>query len=80
MNTNKILLAAVALQSALIAGLVTGKELAPRATAQGIGNPGGQRQEAVDELKSLNAKMDKLMDLLESGKLQVRATLPDEKK
>jgi hypothetical protein len=34
-------------------------------------DPAAQRQEIVEQLKSLNSKLDKIASLLESGKMQV---------
>ncbi len=35
-----------------------------------------QNERTVDELRSLNQKMDRLIELIESGKLQVQAVAP----
>ena len=45
-----------------------------------IPDAGAQRIEIIEQLKSLNSKLDKIGDLLAGGKLQVRAAAPDEKK
>ncbi|HVT82215.1 MAG TPA: hypothetical protein VHM90_16350 [Phycisphaerae bacterium] len=41
--------------------------------AAGLPDTGAQLQAQIDELKSLNTKMDKLQGYLESGKLTVTA-------
>ncbi len=43
-------------------------------------DPGARQVQMVEELKALNGKMDRLLTVLESGKLQVQAVEPDEKK
>lgn len=48
--------------------------LAP-AQAQ-IPDAGSQRFQIIDELKSVNAKMDKLIALLQDGQIQVRLANP----
>ena len=45
-----------------------------------IPDAGAQRNQMVDELRSMNSKLDRLIGLLESGKVQVQAVVPDEKK
>jgi len=39
----------------------------------GIPNAGQQRKEMIDTLKQTNAKLDRLVDLFESGKARVQA-------
>ena len=41
---------------------------------------GAQRAAMVDQLKSVNTKLDKLITVLTDGNLQVRALPPDETK
>ncbi len=86
MRTQKLLIAVVVLQSMILLGQWTGSSVAaPRpAEAQERNGPGllasGNRDLAVvEELKSLNAKMDKIAASLESGKLQVQVVMPDKK-
>jgi hypothetical protein len=43
-------------------------------------DPGADRRETIAELKTLNGKMDSLIKLLESGKVQVEVITPDDKK
>jgi hypothetical protein len=79
MNATKLLVVVVILQSLVLLGQWTGGvPMVQRAEAQ-IPDAGGQRAQMIDELKSLNAKMDKLVETLESGKVNVKATV-DEKK
>lgn len=69
----------VVLQGLVLLGQWTGGPRISSAEAQ-VPDPGAQRLAMVDELKKSNDKLDKIISLLESGKLQVSATLPDEKK
>ena len=86
MSTQKLLVAVIGLQSVILLGQWTGSSaFAPAAAnAQERNSPGllasGTRDLAmVEELKTLNGKMDKLMGLLESGKVQVTATVEPKK-
>jgi hypothetical protein len=45
-----------------------------------IPDAGAQRMETIKELQTLNGKMDKLIGILESGKLEVRVTQADDNK
>jgi hypothetical protein len=45
-----------------------------------IPDAGAQNAVIIDELKQVNSKLDKLLDVLQSGKLQVTAAKPDENK
>jgi hypothetical protein len=76
---NRLLVTVVVLQGLILFSQWNGSGPVTPAYAQ-IPDAGAQRREIIEEMKSLNAKVDKLMELLESGKLQVKATLPEEKK
>ena len=69
----------VALGVAAIAPLYLRNSTAATQT-QGAGVPdtGAQLQAVVDELKTTNQKLDTLQKLLDSGKLQVQATINKE--
>jgi hypothetical protein len=80
----KLLTAVVVLQVLTLGGTWLGQgtgsapEMLPRAEAQSV-DPGSQRREMITELQALNNKMDKLIDVLEDGNLQVKAVTDDEK-
>ncbi len=76
-TTNRWLGFVVVLQVLVLASLWTAHSI-PTAQAQ-IPDPGAQRERQLDELKSLNSKMDKLMDLLAGGKIQVQVVAADKK-
>jgi hypothetical protein len=78
MKTNRLLVAVLALQGLILLGQWTGAGAVAPAQAQ-IPNGADQRKEMVDELRTLNGKMDKLIDLLGGGKLQVQLAKPEEK-
>jgi hypothetical protein len=71
MKTTKLLTVIVILQGLILMGqwLGTPSVLSP-AQAQ-IPDAGAQRMQIVRELEALNAKTDKMLSLLDSGKLQV---------
>ena len=75
----RLLVVVIVLQGLILFSQWGGSSPITPAYAQ-IPDAGAQRREVIDELKSLNAKMDKLTELLGSGKIQVKATLPEEKK
>jgi hypothetical protein len=72
MKTTKLLTVVVILQSLILLGQWLGApSLLSPAQAQ-VPDSGAQRVQIIEELKSLNNKTEKLISLLESGKLQVR--------
>lgn len=66
----------IALQILILATFWSTQPFGTTASAQ-IPDSGAQRNQMIDELKTLNGKMDKLVDLLESGKLKVKADIPE---
>ena len=77
MRQTKILTAVVIAQSILLAIAWIGPSAQP-AMAQ-IPDSGAQRTQMLQELQNLNGKMDKLLEILDGGNLQVRLAKPDEK-
>jgi hypothetical protein len=77
-NASRLLIVVIVLQSLTLLGQWTGSPRIAPASAQ-IPDPGAQRLQMVDEQKATNQKLDRLINLLESGKLQVIASMPDEK-
>jgi hypothetical protein len=45
-----------------------------------IPDAGAQNAQIIDELKQVNGKLDKLLDVMQSGKVQVTVAKPDESK
>ena len=79
MQNSKLLVAVLVLQGLLLMGQWTGQGPVTPAHAQ-IPDAGAQRNHMVEELKGINAKLDKLAQILESGKVQVRLGSSDDKK
>lgn len=80
MRTSKLLVVVIVLQGLMLAGQWLGAPGALSPAHAQMPDPGRDRVQMIDELKSLNAKLDKLVGILESGDLQVHAVLPDETK
>ena len=78
MKTNRLLGFIIVLQGVILLGQWTGSPRIAQAGAQ-IPDPGAQRLQMLDEQKATNEKLDRLINLLESGKLQVIASMPDDK-
>ena len=68
-------LASLYLRNTLAAGTPT-----PPASGGGVPDSGAQLLAVVDELKNTNQKLDALQKLLESGKVQVHATIDKDTK
>ena len=77
-TTPRLLMAVVVMQGLTLMGLWTGQPRATDARAA-IPDPGAQRQEMVAEQKVTNAKLDALIELLQSGDLKVKVETEDEK-
>lgn len=77
MNTNRWLAAVVVLQSIMLLTLWVGGPALPQAAAQ-IPDAGAQRLAMIEELRGANARLDKVITLLNSGELQVRVTTSDD--
>jgi hypothetical protein len=80
MKTSKLLVVMMILQLVIIAGQWLG-------TPSVIGTAQGQqidaardRVQTLEAMRSIDGKMDKLIDLLDSGKLQVQVVAPDDSK
>ncbi len=70
MKTSRILYTLVIVQAATLAYVVFAPSQ-PSAMAQ-IPDQGAQLQVLVDQTKEVNTKMDKIIGILEGGKMQVR--------
>ena len=79
MNPTHRWLAVIVVLQGLILLSHFGSTMPTPAYAQ-IPDAGAQRNQIIDELRTLNGKMDKLMAMLESGKVQAQVKTPDEKK
>ncbi|MCS7033545.1 MAG: hypothetical protein NZ561_06065 [Phycisphaerae bacterium] len=79
MKSSRWLGVIVVLQGLILLGQWTGGPRISTVHAQ-VTDPGAQRLAIVEELRKTNSRLDRIIDLLESGKLQVSVPLPDEKK
>jgi hypothetical protein len=79
-STSKALVIVIVLQGIILAGQWLGSPSIIAPVNAQITDPGKDRMQMIDEMKSVNAKLDKLIDILESGDLQVRTVSPDETK
>ena len=80
MKTNKLLVAVIALQSLILIGQWSGGT-SMLSTAHGqVPDPANRQMQMIDELKSLNGKMDELIGVLRSGDLQVKVAKTEEDK
>ena len=78
MKTERMFTVVVALQVLVLASVWTGPQL-PAARALVLPDPGEQREKQLEELRYLNDKMDKLLDLLSGGNLQIKMKMPEDK-
>ena len=72
MKTTKLLTVVVILQGLILMGQWLGAPSVVSPAQAQIPDAGAQRLAIVKQLEALNAKTDRLIGLLESGKLQVR--------
>jgi hypothetical protein len=80
-NTQRLLVVVIGLQLMIIAGQWLGApSYVTPVQAQGAKDPAADRAAIVDQLQSANAKLDKMVDILASGNLQVKVVQPDEAK
>ena len=80
MNTNRLLAAVLVLQVLILAGQWGGKAaLVSEARADVPPNPAERQLAQTEELKSINQKLDRLVSILESGRLEVKVSNLDEK-
>jgi hypothetical protein len=74
--TTKLLTVVLVLQSVMLLGQWLGVPSPVTPAHAQIPDAGGQRNAMIDELRQVNAKLDKLAAYLESGKLEVRVVEP----
>jgi hypothetical protein len=77
---NRLLAIVIAMQALTLLGQWTAADRPRMVSPAGAQVPdaGGQRLQMIDQLKQTNQKLDRLVTLLESGKLQVVASVPDD--
>jgi hypothetical protein len=80
MRNTKLLGVMIVLQVLVLEGQWLGSpSYVTPANAQ-VTDPGRDRIQMIDQLKSIDAKLDKLIGILGSGNLQVKVVQPDESK
>lgn len=79
MNTKKWLGIVVVLQAMILLVVIFGGPSIRTAQAQ-IPDAGAQRDSMIEQMKATNEKLDKLLNLLSDGHLQVQVITPDESK
>ena len=80
MKTTQLLTVIVILQGLILAGQWLGAPALTTPAHAQIPDPGAQQLQVIKELQSLNGKMDRLIGILESGKLEVHVAGADENK
>lgn len=75
----KLLTVVIVLQAMILAGQWVGTGLVSPAQAQ-MADPGRDRQQLLEEIRKTNDKLDKVVEILRSGDLQVHVINPDETK
>jgi hypothetical protein len=76
MNSNRILFIAVVGLASLLLGRWTLGPANAAPPARDMPAAFNQNEKTIDELKAVNEKLDRLVGLLESGKLEVRVAAP----
>jgi len=80
MKSTKLLTVVVVLQGLILMGQWLGSPTMVSPAQAQVPDAGAQRFEMITELKSLNGKMEKLIAVLESGKLEVKVAHADDNK
>jgi len=79
MKIERMLVVVIVLQLMVLASQWVGQPMIPAAHAQNF-NPVERQLAILDEAKSTNTKLDKLIAVLQSGDVQVKVVKDEEKK
>ena len=80
MKNQRMFVIVIALQLLIVAGQwLEGRRMLPMAQAEPF-NAGADRQATIDELKSIDSKLDSMVSILNSGNLQVKVVQSDDHK
>ena len=71
-STNRLLAAVLVLQVLTLAGQWGGQAASNTARADLPPDPAAMRLQQTEELKSMNTKLDRLITILDSGRLEVK--------
>jgi hypothetical protein len=80
MKTNKLLVTVIALQGLMLIGQWTGGAGYLSTASAQVPDPANRQLQMIDELKSLNGKLDQVVQILQGGDLQVKVAKDEEKK
>ena len=81
MKSSKLLAFVLVLQVVIVIGQWAGQPAARTASADvNIPNPGERQLAILDELRTLNGKMDRLLTVVQSGDMKVEVTKVDRNK
>jgi len=80
MKTNKLLATIVVLQGLILIGQWTGGGSYLSQAAAQVPDPANRQMQMIEELKSLNTKMDTVISVLQGGDLQVKVAKSEENK
>ena len=78
-KTNRLLVFVLVLQGLTLLGQWLNPSYTQTASAQ-VPDGGAQRLQMLEEARGTNARLDKILSLLNDGKLQVHVAKDDEKK
>ncbi len=76
-TTNKLLATVVVLQGLILVGQWTGGVSLPSAQAQ-VPDPANRQMQMIDQLQSINGKLDQIAGILQGGDLQVKVAKTEE--
>jgi len=80
MKSTKLLVIIAVMQGLTLVGQWMGQpSMVSTAQAQ-VPDSGAQRERMIDEMKSMNSKLDRLVSLLESGSVQVKSVVVDDQR
>ncbi|MDB5174942.1 MAG: hypothetical protein JWO87_3322 [Phycisphaerales bacterium] len=80
MKTEKLLGFVVVLQVLTLLGQWAGPVGSPSVARAEIANPAERQLALIDEVKNTNARLDRLIGLLQSGEVQVKVAKAEEQK
>jgi hypothetical protein len=80
MKTDRLLIIVIVMQALILAGQWGGPVGSPSVARADIPNPGERQLALLEEARQTNAKLDKLLSLLQSGDLQVHLAKSDDAK
>ena len=73
-NTNRLLAAVLVLQVLTLAGQFGGRAASNDARADLPPDPAAMRLQQTEELKAMNQKLEKMVSILEGGRLEVKVS------